>query len=95
MAKTTSEIKQESYNSIKNQLDAAIANGSLLSLNGLKKVIRDLRKRIKNVEQGVVFALSLEEVNKAELVIAMLQGQCQAYQERLDWMNERIKAAEQ
>ena len=92
MAQTTEQMKQESYTSIKEQLDAAFAKGGIPNIKGIKATIASLRKRIRNVEQGVVFALSLEEANKAELVIAMLQGQQQAYQERLDWINERLNA---
>ena len=92
MAQTTEQMKQESYASVKEQLDAAFAKGGIPNIKAFKATIASLRKRIRNVEQGVVFALSLEEVRNAEMVIAMLQGQRQAYQERLDWINEKIKS---
>ena len=82
---TIEETKSAAYNSIKNQLDAAMANGSILSIKGLKKAIADIKKRIKAVEFGSAFASSMEELHKA--------GQKQAYQEKLDWINERIKNA--
>lgn len=90
---TIEETKSAAYNSIKNQLEAGLANGCILSIKGLKKVIADLKKRIKAVEFGSAFASSMEELHKAELAIANLSGQKQAYQEKLDWVNEKIKNA--
>ena len=41
---TIEETKSAAYNSIKNQLDAAMANGGILSIKGLKKAIADIKK---------------------------------------------------
>lgn len=90
---TIEETKSAAYMSIKNQLDEAFAKGGIPNIKAIKKVIADLKKRIKAVEFGSAFASSMDELHKAELAVARLSGQKQAYQERLDWINERIKNA--
>ena len=88
---TIEEMKQKAYNSIKGQLDTLFEKGGIPNIKGFKKVIADLQRRIRLIESQAVFANSLEEVDKANLAIANLQGQCQAYKERLTWVNNKIK----
>lgn len=88
---TIEETKQKAYESIKGKLDAAFANGGIPNIKAFKATLEDIKKRIKIVEKHSAFAQDLDEVQKAELAIARLRGQQEAWQERLDWINERMK----
>ena len=89
---TVEETRKSAYESIKQQLDRVFSKGGIPNLNGFRKILRDLRKRIKTIENGaLMFAQSLDEVRKAELAIANLQGQLDAYKERFDWIVKKIK----
>ena len=86
------EMRQSAYQTIKAQLDQVFVGGGIPKVNAFQKTIRDLRKRVKLLQSGTAFfAQSLEDVEKAQLQIARLSGQLQAYQERYDWIKERLK----
>ena len=87
------QMKQSAYTAIKEQLDKAFEKGGIPNIKAFKKIMSDLRKRINLLESGTpFFARSLEDVESAELQIARLSGQLQAYKERMDWINERMKS---
>ena len=88
----TEETKQKAYSRIKDELDRQLASGMLINIKGLKKVIAFLKKRIKLLESGTMFfARSVEDVEKANLAIASLSGELQAYQERYSWIQNKLK----
>lgn len=89
---TIEETKHKAYTSIKGQLDSAFAKGGIPNIKAFKKALENIKKRIKTIELNCVFAKDLEEVQKAELAIAHLRGEQEAWQERLDWINDRIKS---
>lgn len=87
--------KQQFYQTTKDQLDAAFSKGGIPNIKKFKKIIHDLKSRIKLLETGTdFFATSTDDVNKAAFLVARLSGQLQAYQERYNWIQERLKAAE-
>ena len=87
------QMKQSAYTAIKEQLDKAFEKGGIPNIKAFKKIMSDLRKRIKLLESGTsVFARNMEDVEKAQLQIARLSGQLQAYQERMNWIDERMKS---
>lgn len=87
--------KQQFYQTTKSQLDAAFSKGGIPNIKKFKKIIHDLKSRIKLLETGTeFFATSTDDVNKAAFLVARLSGQLQAYQERYNWIKERLKAAE-
>ena len=89
---TREETRKSAYEGIKQQLDRVFSKGGIPNLNSFRKILRDLRKRIKTLESGaLMFAMTLEDVRKAELAIANLQGQLDAYKERYDWIIKQIK----
>lgn len=89
---TVEETRKSAYEGIKQQLDRVFSKGGIPNLKRFKKIITDLKKRIQTVESGaVMFARTLEEVRKAELTLANLQGQYDAYKERYDGFLKRIK----
>ena len=88
------ETKETAYQSIKAQLDATFAKGGIPNIKAFKKIIADLKKRIKLLETGTeFFATSMADVEKAQFQIARLSGQLQAYQERYNWIQEQLKAS--
>lgn len=92
---TTEEMKQSSYQCIKDELEKAFASGAMPNVKGFKKVIASLKKRMKLVESGTsFFARSQEDVTRAELAVARLSGQLQAYQEKLNMITEKLKQNE-
>ena len=93
MAMTTEETKQSAYQRIKEQLDKLFVPGSIPNVKAFKKIIADLRKRIKLLEAGTpFFASGMEDVSKAQSAIARLSGELQAYQERYAMIQERLKS---
>lgn len=87
--------KQQFYQTTKDQLDAAFSKSSIPNIKKFKKIIHDLKSRIKLLETGTeFFATSMDDVNKAAFLVARLSGQLQAYQERYNWIQERLKAGE-
>lgn len=90
--KTTEETRKTAYQSIKSQLDSIFSKGGIPNVKAFQKIIRDLKKRIKLLESGTeFFACSLEDVEKAEVRIATLSGQLEAYQERYNWIQAKLK----
>ena len=90
--KSLEEIKQTAYQSIKSQLDEVFSKGGIPNIKAFKKIIADLKKRIKLLESGTeFFATSMEDVEKAEFQIARLTGQLDAYKERYDFIQRKLK----
>ena len=90
--KSSKEIKQTAYQSIKSQLDNAFSKGGIPNIKAFKRIIVDLKKRIKLLESGTeFFATSMEDVEKAEFQIARLTGQLDAYKERYDFIQRKLK----
>ncbi|MBQ8969176.1 MAG: hypothetical protein IJ064_05545 [Bacteroidaceae bacterium] len=86
------ETRQSAYQNIKANLDNLFSKGGIPNIKGFQKTIRDLKKRINLLETGTqFFATSLEDVAKAELAVARLNGQLQAYQERYNWIQAKLK----
>lgn len=94
--KTSTDIeKQTAYQSTKKTLDDTFAKGGIPNIKNFKKIIHDLKSRIKLLETGTeFFTTSTDDVNKAAFLVARLRGQLQAYQERYNWIQERLKSAE-
>lgn len=88
---TIEEVKQKAYTNLKDRLDAVFVRGAIPNIKAIKKKLVSVNKRINTIEAGSAFARSLEEVNKAELAIARLSGEREAWQERIDWINERLR----
>lgn len=88
---TIEEVKQKAYTNLKDGLDAVFVRGAIPNIKAIKKELVSVNKRINTIETGSAFARSLEEVNKAELAIARLSGEREAWQERIDWINERLR----
>lgn len=92
---TIEDTRESAYKNIKQQLDRVFSKGGIPNLKDFKKIINDLHKRIKTIENGaLMFANTLDEVRKAELAIANLQGQYDAYKERYNIFMKRIKENE-
>ena len=86
------QVKRTAYTAIKKELDEAFGKGGIPNIKVFKKTISDLSKRIKLLESGILFfPRSLEDVNKAQRQIARLSGQLQAYQERYEWIMNKMK----
>ena len=89
----TEQLKQSAYTAIKEQLDMAFEKGGIPNIKAFKKIMADLKKRIKLLESGASFFVqNMEDVNKVSLQIARLSGQLQAYQERYDWIKAKMKS---
>lgn len=88
------EMQQRAYEETKSGLDKVFTPGAIPNINAIKKIIADLRKRINILQTGaILFATSLDEVDKVNLQMERLSGQLQAYQERYDWIKEKLKEA--
>jgi len=84
--------KQRGYEETKSGLDKVFTPGAIPNIKAIKKIIADLRKRIGILKTGaILFTTSLDEVDKANLQMERLSGQLQAYQERYDWIKEKLK----
>ena len=85
--------KQTAYQSTKKTLDDTFANGGIPNINHFKKIIADIKKRIRLLESGTAFfATCHEDVTKAAIQTARLSGQLEAYQERYKWIQGMLKA---
>lgn len=93
MKTSTNTEKQTEYQSTKKTLDETFAKGGIPNIKQFKKIIADLKKRIRLLESGTAFfATCHEDVAKAAIQTARLSGQLEAYQERYKWIQERLKA---
>lgn len=74
--KELQQIKQTSSDSMANKLFAFIDAGQYINSRMAKQQIRSLNKRMNTVKCGAeLFAKDLAEVERAERVIARLNGQ--------------------
>lgn len=86
------QSKNESYQNIKGQLDKILVPGVIPNIKGIKKIIATLKKRIKILETGTMFFCnSDDQFEKSQLAIARLSGELQAYQERYNEIQEKLR----
>ena len=87
-----SEIFTDAYNNIYNAL-TDILKGGIPNVKAIQQKIRDYKKRIKTLQEGAATGISSDEqLRQTETAIEKLRGEQKAYEDVLQWINDRIEA---
>lgn len=82
---------KEAYKAVYQPLFDKLNSGNFFpNVPAIRKVIRELDKRMDTLLSGVVFAKDLEEVDKVDGLLDVLKGQKRAYQDIIKYVNGRI-----
>ena len=82
---------KEAYQAVYQPLFDKLNSGNFFpNVPAIRKVIRELDKRMDTLLSGVFFAKDLEEVNKVDGLLDVLKGQKRAYQDIIKYVNGRI-----
>lgn len=87
-------VKENRYKEIKEAFDKILKeHKGIPNIKGFQKAIRDIKKKIKAIENGSCFAKDDDEVRQAEIAMARRSGELKAYEETLATIKKRIKEA--
>jgi hypothetical protein len=87
-------IEKQAYDKVYNTAMADIEKGFFLNINACKANVRKINQSMRALENGAVFASSLEEVNKVNTLLAKKRGRLNAYKAIIKWHDEKVKAYE-
>nr|DAX44853.1 MAG TPA: hypothetical protein [Caudoviricetes sp.] len=86
-----SKKNRDAYQAVYQPLFDKLKSGNFFpNVPAIRKVIRELDKRMDTLCSGVVFAKDLEEVNRVDGLLDILKGQKRAYQDIIKYVNGRI-----
>lgn len=86
-----SQKNKDAYQAVYQPLFDKLNSGNFFpNVPAIRKVIRELDKRMDTLLSGAVFAKGLEEVNKVDDLLDVLKGQKRAYQDIIKYVNGRI-----
>ena len=87
------ERKQSQYEFYKNKLDEVFSKGGIPNIPAIKKQIRDMKTKLKRLENTYAFAPNGEVLDKLDYQISGLRGKLQAFEERMKWIRTKLAEA--